>query len=255
VGSNEVKGTIESLKTPAHLIFMHHPQASLTEIHLLDNPIWFALTTEQARLAQGNSLARRFPRDVAPFAGISNQSPAAFQALEEVLAGDAAPLSLDASSDLPAGWAIQFSLEAYQMVFEGPIPPAPKQLFRKLTHEDVPEMMALTKLTEPGPFLPKTIELGSYLGIHHVGSLVAMAGERLHLTGFTEVSAVCTHPDFTGRGYGAALVSAVMAGILDRGETPFLHMKVGNPAIGLYQKLGFKVRTQLHLAAIKYIPA
>jgi GNAT superfamily N-acetyltransferase len=252
---NEVKGTIESLKTPAHLIFMHHPQASLTEIQLLDNPIWSALTTEQAYLAQGNTLARRFPRDVAPFAAMSDHSPAAFQALADILAGDPAPLSLDASSVLPDGWAVLFNLEAYQMVFDGPTPPKPKHAIRKLTHEDVPEMLALTKLTEPGPFLPRTIELGTYLGIHDAGSLVAMAGERLHLTGFTEVSAVCTHPDFTGRGYGAALVSAVMAGILDRGETPFLHMKAGNPAIGLYQKLGFKVRAPMHLAAIKYVPA
>jgi predicted GNAT family acetyltransferase len=116
-------------------------------------------------------------------------------------------------------------------------------------------MLTLTKLTEPGPFFPRTIELGSYLGIFDAGSLVAMAGERMHLSGFTEVSAVCTHPDFTGRGYGAALMSAVIAGIIDRRETPFLHVRVGNPAVGLYQKLGFKVRAQLHLAVIKYVPS
>jgi predicted GNAT family acetyltransferase len=234
---------------------MGHSHASLADVHLLDNPVWYALSTEQAYLAQGNALARRFPRDVSPFAALSDQSPAAYQALASVLAGDAAALALDAKPVLPAGWAIQFNLEMCQMVLEAPIPPQPKQLFQELTEEDVPAMLALTKLTEPGPFLPRTIELGSYFGIFNAGSLVAMAGERMHLPGFTEVSAVCTHPDFTGRGYGRALMSAVIAGIVNRGETPFLHVRVGNPAVGLYQKLAFKVRAQLHLAVIKYAPA
>jgi predicted GNAT family acetyltransferase len=116
---------------------------------------------------------------------------------------------------------------------------------------DLPEMLALTKLTEPGPFLPRTIQLGAYYGVHESGLLVAMAGERLKLTGYTEVSAVCTHPDFRGRGYGNALMSAVMAGIMNRGETPFLHVRTENPALHLYQKLGFRLRAKLHLAVIK----
>jgi predicted GNAT family acetyltransferase len=116
-------------------------------------------------------------------------------------------------------------------------------------------MLALTKLTQPGPFLPRTIELGSYFGMRESGSLLAMAGERLHLTGFTEVSAVCTHPDFRGRGYSNALMSAVISGIMRRGETPFLHVKTENPAVHLYQKLGFKVRAQLHLVVIRYGPS
>jgi predicted GNAT family acetyltransferase len=233
---------------------MNSPQASLAGVHVLDNAVWSALSTEQAYLAQGNALAKRFPRDVSPFAAMSDQSPAAYQALAAVLAGDVGALALDAKPVLPSGWAVQLREAIYQMVLEGPVPSAPKQVFRKLTPEDVPAMLALTKLTNPGPFLPRTIELGSYLGIFDEESLVAMAGERMHLSGFTEVSAVCTHPDFTGRGYGGALMSAVMAGIIDRGETPFLHVKIGNSAIGLYQKLGFKVRTQVHLAVIQYAP-
>ena len=138
------------------------------------------------------------------------------------------------------------------MVFDAPSPAPSNHVFRKLTEADVPEMLALTKLTEPGPFLPRTIELGSYFGIHESGSLVAMAGERLHLTGFTEVSAVCTHPDFRGRGYGNALMSAVISRIMRRGETPFLHVKTDNAAVRLYQKLGFRIRAQLHLAVIQH---
>ena len=97
----------------------------------------------------------------------------------------------------------------------------------------------------------KNVELGAYYGIHDSGSLVAMAGERLHLTGFTEVSAVCTHPNFRGRGYGNGLMSTVISGILNRGETPFLHVKTDNPALALYKKLGFQIRAQLYLAVIQ----
>jgi GNAT superfamily N-acetyltransferase len=221
---------------------------------LLDNPIWSALTTDQAQLAQGGSLAKRFHSDVAPFAAMPDQSVPAYQALEEILAGDIAALFLDAPPVLPTNWSMVVSGEMHQMVCEEP-PPAQLNLsLRKLSEADIPEMLALTKLTEPGPFLPRTIELGAYFGIDEAGLLVAMAGERLKLTGYTEVSAVCTHPDFRGRGYGHALMSAVMAGVMSRGETPFLHVRTGNPALHLYQKLGFRVRAQLHLAVIKSGP-
>jgi ribosomal protein S18 acetylase RimI-like enzyme len=223
------------------------------DVRLLDNPIWYALSSEQAYLAQVNGLAKRFPSDVAPFGAMAGQSAAEYHALAEILAGDTAALFLDAPPALPAGWSMILRGEMYQMVFEAP--PPVTTVFQELTVADVPEMLALTKLTQPGPFLPRTIELGSYFGMRDSGSLVAMAGERLHLTGFTEVSAVCTHPDFRGRGYSNALMSAVISGIIRRGETPFLHAKTDNPAVRLYEKLGFKVRAQLHLAVIKYGPS
>jgi predicted GNAT family acetyltransferase len=221
--------------------------------HLLDNPIWQALSTAQRALAEGNGLARRFPSDVAPFAGLIDQSPAAYHALEEILPGAVSALFLDAEPVLPIHWEIVYSGEMYQMICEAPAHLEENQVFGELTKADVPEMLALTKLTEPGPFLPRTIELGAYIGIHDAGTLVAMAGERLHLTGFTEISAVCTHPQYRGRGYGNALLSALVSRIMRRGETPFLHVRTGNvTAVGLYEKLGFKVRAQLHLAVIKY---
>jgi predicted GNAT family acetyltransferase len=221
---------------------------------LLDNPIWSALTTGQAQLAQGGSLAKRFPSDVAPFAAMPDQSVAAYQELEETLSGDTAALFLAAAPILPTNWAMVVSGEMYQMVCEATPPVQTNLSLRKLSVADIPEMLALAKLTEPGPFLPRTVELGAYFGIHESGSLVAMAGERLKLTGYTEVSAVCTHPDYRGRGYGHALMSAVMAGITNGGETPFLHVRTGNPALHLYQKLGFRVRAQLHLAVIRSGP-
>lgn len=225
--------------------------ANRSNLLLLDNPIWNALSTEQAYLAQGNALALRFPKDVAPFAAMLDQSPAEYQALEQILSGDIVALFLDAPPVLPAGWSMRLRGEMYQMVLEAPVPVPLNHVFRKLTEADVPEMLALTSLTEPGPFLPRTIELGSYFGIHEAGSLVAMAGERLHLTGFTEVSAVCTHPDFRGRGYGNALLAVVVSKILRRAETPFLHVKTDNAAVRLYENMGFRIRAQLHLAVIQ----
>jgi GNAT superfamily N-acetyltransferase len=227
--------------------------ANPSNVLLLDNPIWHALLTEQAYLARGNALAKRFPRDVAPFAAMQNQSPAEYQSLAKLLSADVVALFLDTPPVLPAGWSMRASGEMYQMVFDALSPAPSNQVFRKLTEADVPEMLALTRLTEPGPFLPHTIELGAYFGIHESGSLVAMAGERLHLTGFTEVSAVCTHPDFRGRGYGNTLLSAVVSQIKHRGETPFLHVKTDNAAaIRLYQNLGFRIRAPLHLAVIQH---
>lgn len=225
--------------------------ANPPDISLLDNPIWYALATDQSYLSQSNRLAKRFPRDVAPFGAMKAQSPSEYQALAQILCGDVAALFLASKPVLPAGWSIRLSGDMYQMTFEARPPAEPKQSFRKLTQADVPEMLALTKLTEPGPFLPRTIELGAYYGIHDSGSLVAMAGERLHLTGFTEVSAVCTHPNFRGRGYGNALMSVVISGIMNRDETPFLHVKTDNPALALYKKLGFQIRAQLYLAVIQ----
>jgi len=137
------------------------------------------------------------------------------------------------------------------MVFEARPPAQPNMSLRRLSIADVPQMLALTKLTEPGPFLPRTIELGAYFGIYDSGLLVAMAGERFKLTGHTEVSAVCTHPDYRGRGYSNGLMSAVIAGIMNRGQTPFLHVRTENPAVHLYQNMGFRIRAQLHLAVIK----
>jgi ribosomal protein S18 acetylase RimI-like enzyme len=179
------------------------------------------------------------------------QSPSEYEALAQILSGDTVALFLDSKPVLPESWTMVVSGDMYQMTFEAPPPAKPNQAIRRLTPADVPEMLALTRLTEPGPFLPKTIDLGAYYGIHDSGTLVAMAGERLRLTGFTEVSAVCTHPNFRGRGHGNALMSVVISGILDRGETPFLHVRIENPAIGLYKKLGFQIRTHLYLAVIR----
>ncbi len=122
----------------------------------------------------------------------------------------------------------------------------------ELSHPDSPEMIALTTLTKPGPFSTRTHELGTYLGIRDAGKLVAMAGERLKVPGHTEVSAVCTHPDYTGKGYAAVLMSEVMSRIRQRGETPFLHVRQDNVrAIEVYKRLGLGERKLGHFAVLR----
>jgi predicted GNAT family acetyltransferase len=122
----------------------------------------------------------------------------------------------------------------------------------ELGTQDSPEMLELTTLTKPGPFGPRTHELGTYLGIRQNHRLVAMAGERMKVPGFTEVSAVCTHPDHIGKGYAAVLMSEVMCRIVDRGETPFLHVRQDTTrAIALYERLGLRKRKLLHFAVLR----
>jgi predicted GNAT family acetyltransferase len=138
------------------------------------------------------------------------------------------------------------------MIYDGePVAPADLQ-YDTLGAADVPDMMALVKLTEPGPFAARTVELGTYIGIRSGGQLIAMAGERMCFPGFTEVSAVCTHPDHRGRGHGSALVRTLLRAIRHRGETPFLHIFSDNVrARALYQALGFSLSRALFVTVLK----
>jgi predicted GNAT family acetyltransferase len=170
---------------------------------LLDNPIWSALTTVQDHFAEGGSLARRFPAAVSPFGAIRESSAAAFKELEMVVGDDTVALCFSERTVLPQSSETVLEIDCLQMICDMKSQrlqtPSIKN-FRRLTTGDIPEMLVLTKLTEPGPFRERTIEMGTYLGLHaHVNGkekLVAMAGERMHITGFREVSAVCTHPTF-----------------------------------------------------------
>ncbi len=216
-----------------------------TKVHILDNPIWSSLTTRQAYLAEGDGLARRYPVDVTALAALKEPSAEAFDSLARISKSDAVALFCYQPITIPAGWKTIHTSNLAQMVCVDPrVAPVPAEItVDKLGTADSDEMVALTKLTNPGPFGSRTHELGLYLGIHQQGRLAAMAGERQKLPGYTEVSAVCTHPDFQGRGYAQILISEVMAKIRERGETPMLHVREDNAgAIRVYSKLGFKIR-------------
>jgi predicted GNAT family acetyltransferase len=235
----------------SHPCLFTEPLRPMTVSHLLDNPIWHALSSHHAAFAQGDALARRYHPDVNSLGGMSEQTPDSYRALRELLPHDAKlALFLDEPPITPEFLSLEMGFPLIQMVCEMPqAPKTPTPTIVTLTPEDVPEMLALTHLTQPGPFYRRTIELGHYYGIRQEGRLAAMAGERLHLDGYTEASAVCTHPDFQGHGFAQALLYHVTQGILARGETPFLHVRPDNAnAIHAYQKLGYTQRRLIHLA-------
>ncbi len=226
--------------------------------HLLDNPIWNSLHTGHNSLAISNGLARRYPPAIGPLSGIADQSAANYEALRE-LAGRGGVVVLfctEAPAPTP-GWTLIRGGVLTQMVCEQPVNYVPERLargeeFRLLTIDDVPAMVELAELTEPGPFRERTIELGVFYGIFEKGRLLAMAGQRMHLPDSVEVSAVCTHPDARGRGYARKLIATVMDEINERGKTPFLHSLADNyPAIRVYESLGFTERRTFELAVLK----
>jgi FR47-like protein len=217
----------------------------------LDNPIWFALTTEHRILARSHGLARRYPPDVSPLAALLRPTDEAFADLQRLVSpGEHVALFTASPLDVPGDWQVDRSRRIDQMICEAsvaspPVAPLP------LGTTDVPDMLELTAATEPGPFLPQTIEMGSYFGIRASdGRLVAMAGERLQSTAFTEIRAVCTHPDFRGRGYARALTTFLAAQILAVGKIPFLHVKSENGAKVVYHKIGFRLRAAICLTVI-----
>jgi ribosomal protein S18 acetylase RimI-like enzyme len=219
----------------------------------LENVVWSALTTRHRDLAEGSALGRRYPAAIAPFAGISSPSEEAFAALQPLVPpGDRIAFFTVDPIVPPAGmFDVQLNATAEQMV--APSLPEPRGHLNtvRLTEADVPEMIELVALTKPGPFAPRTIELGGYVGIRVDGRLAAMTGERIHLDGFTEVSAVCVHPDYRGRGFAAELILLVAQQIRRRGDVPFLHVFSDNaPAIALYAKLGFVHRRTVRVTVL-----
>jgi GNAT superfamily N-acetyltransferase len=229
---------------------------------VLDNPIYNSLLTNHSGFALASGQARRFPLDIGPLSGIPDQSTESYADLRTLSGPPNAPsrsplvLFLDDPPSPPQGWTLLRGGVLDQMVQTSHAERAVNLLpleaeVRPLSKTDVPAMVELAKLTEPGPFASRTIELGIFFGIFHGCRLVAMAGQRLHLPGFIEVSAVCTHPDVRGRGYAAILMSSVIEHIRAQGKTPILHTFSNNTgAIAVYQRLGFSLRRTFNLAVL-----
>lgn len=248
---------IERQSPSLHLGSASPSAGTSTESHLLDNPIWNALLTEHSPLAVSNHKARRYPAAIGPLSGVPRQSPENYEALRPLAGpGGVVVLFCTEAPAPPPKWTLIRGGLLTQMVCEQsgrvPVELSRGEELRPLTADDVPAMLELTKLTEPGPFRERTHELGAFFGIFKSGRLLAMAGERLHLPRYVEVSAVCTHPDVRGRGYARLLIATVMEEIEQRGKIPFLHSFADNhSAIGVYESLGFRQRRTFELAVLK----
>ena len=226
---------------------------SSSTVHPLDRAVWAALTTRQAELAIGGGAARRLAPQYGLFAAAADRSAESLAALAALVreTGPAALFEADPPRDL-AGVVITPGDPISQMVTDvADAAPVDFEVVR-LGDGDAEEMLELATLTKPGPFFGQTHRMGEFIGVREGGRLAAMAGERLRLPGYTEVSAVCVHPDFRGRGYAAGLTRLVTQAIIGRGETAFLHAYDHNvAAIALYRRLGWRRRRSVEVSFLE----
>lgn len=224
---------------------------------MLDRPIWSALSTQHLALSLGGPLARRYAKDVNMFASAADDSAPALAALADLVQpGERIFILQVPDIVVPDGLVPLKSAKGVQMVATRRIDPVgSEEDLLQLRDADAPEMLSLATLTEPGPFLTRTHVMGSFLGIRIDGRLAAMAGERFRFPGHTEVSGVCTHPDFRHRGLARRLSAAVAARIESRGDRPFLHAwQTNRPAISLYESLGFEIRAEVDVKVLERAP-
>jgi ribosomal protein S18 acetylase RimI-like enzyme len=221
--------------------------------HVLDRPVWSALATQHAALAEGGPMARRYDPTTVPFAAARDASPEALAALaalprpgEDMALMEANPLTL------PAGFVAVIAAPGVQMVLARTPERVGDPRIERLAEADAGEMLALATLTKPGPFTLRAQALGAFFGIRIGGRIAAMAGERMKMDGYTEVSGVCTHPDFRGQGLARLLSVFMTHHVLARGEAPFLHAWASNAtAIRLYEQIGYTLRREMNVAMIR----
>ncbi len=226
--------------------------SQITDSHPLDRPVWNALNGGWSALARGDASALRLDQSYGPFGAAANSSVESRQALARLIPANGELWSVETEETLPPpGAAVVRTGVLHQMIATSIEPVAANFDIVTLTETEADEMRALAHLTQPGPFFARTHQLGEFVGIRRGGGLVAMAGERMKLAGFAEVSGVCTHPDYRGHGYAGVLMSVVAERMLAREETPFLHSYASNSnALALYEKLGFRLRTPITLTVL-----
>ena len=228
----------------------------MSPAHPLDNPLWSSLTTRHRHLARAAGGLLRYPADVAPFVACPAGERVSDAALAELIAPDEPVYAIGPRPSVPAGWRVDDLGTILQMVCESPRAGAVERdatpAIVELGERERPSVVALAALVYPHYFRRRTMELGRYFGIFDGGALAAMAGERMGMPGWREISAVCTHPDFVGRGLARRLLEFLASDIATRGETPFLHVSRDNArAVRLYEQNGFVVRTAMPFASLR----
>lgn len=224
--------------------------------HILDNPIYNSLISAHGVFSSGTDNVKYYLEEVASFAGLKGNSKFDFETLYENSSLESLFIVFaPAPITIPEQWRLIAQIDMFQMIYESKEVPKGNDIdLKDLDKSHVAEMTALVELTQPGPFRPRTIELGNYTGVFNGGELVAMAGHRFNPTPYTEVSAVCTHPDHHGKGYAYELIREQIRRILAKSQTPFLHVRNDNHgAVKLYRKLGFDVRTEMIAYVIKKV--
>jgi ribosomal protein S18 acetylase RimI-like enzyme len=220
----------------------------------LDNPVWHALNTEDIRLNIGDEEVSYFDGEVSPFVGMQDWGEKAqLNALEKLPIGRSWFVMREGGVKFIDDFVQVITIPLYQMVCQDFKSNLLSEVdVRQLGKEHLEAMLSLTALTKPGPFMSRTMEFGNYKGLFVGERLVSMAGERLHVEGYTEVSAVCTHPDQLGKGFGAHMLSVLSADVLAKGSVPFLHVRQDNKrAIAMYQRLGYEVSREMFFAIFR----
>lgn len=219
----------------------------------LDNPVFHSLSGADAHLGSGTEAVKYFDENVSPFAGFPIGYENGFAELQSLLPARRRMLIASRKAlPEPPGWEMEHRVAGLQFVHTRKSNAATTLQPVALGVSNVEEMVALTKLTKPGPFSSRTIEFGHYYGFFENGRLAAMAGQRLHAGPYSEISAVCTHPDFLGKGYAAALLLHQVQLIREQGQIPFLHVRADNArAIALYERTGFNVNGKMYFHVMR----
>jgi predicted GNAT family acetyltransferase len=221
--------------------------------HVLDRPVWSALETRHRTFAEGGGLARRYRPSIIPFAAAAANDPESLHALGKLVpAGESVILAQADAIALPRTLVAASTADGVQMIAEHPLQAVSDPRIRQLTREDAAEMLALASLTRPGPFTLEAMSLGDFWGVKIDGRLAAMAGERMKQPGHSELSGVCSHPDFRGGGLARLLSLFVANRIMARDEVPYLHAYASNAAaIKLYESIGFRLRSAMNIAVVR----
>lgn len=218
-----------------------------------DNVFWKALAGRQRAWTVGTGRVRRYAPGLPNLLAFSNVLEPALSEFREFCGRGERFFCNGWAGAVPEGWKVDLEAELALMVWNGGVPDQPAHGIRPLGPEHRAAAQALVELAQPGPFGERAFELGTYLGCFEEGTLVAMAGERLHAEGAREISAVSTHPDFRGRGLAGKLVGELVRRQIARGEMPFLHVLVSNtPARDLYRRMGFR---ELGISPVRAISA